>query len=168
MKKVLVVLLAGVMVLGFGSMLMAATATSNIQVTVSAIDALTVTDGGTITLNTIAGSNLTGTPDATARLSYTHNSSTNKQITAQVLTGGMPAGTQDITLTVAVTDALATGTKTLVTAGTANGTAQQVMNNIPKGAISSDVVTYGAQCTVAGTNAGSYTFTVTYTSLDAS
>ena len=166
MKKVLVVLLAGVMVLGFGSVLMAATATSHVTVTIAALDVLTVTDGGTINLNTVAGNNLTGTPDATARLSYTHNSSNHRQITAQVLTGGMPAGTQDITLTVAV--AGGTGTQTLVTAGTAATSPQQVMNNIPAGVISNAVVTYGASCTASGTVAASYTFTVTYTSLDAS
>ncbi|MGO9146654.1 MAG: hypothetical protein ACLQDF_09820 [Desulfomonilia bacterium] len=165
MKKVLVVLLVGVMVLGFGSVLMAATATSNVIVSVVAIDALTVTNGGTINLNNVVGNNITGTPDATAQLSYTTNTSSGKrEITAQATT--VPGGT-DITLTTAVTNAHATGTQTIVTAGTAN-TAQPVLSSIPNGAITGAVVTYGASCTATGTPAGSYTFTVTFTSLDAS
>jgi hypothetical protein len=161
MKKFLVVLVLGVMVFGFGSALLAATDTSNIQVTVAAIDVLDVTDGGTITLNTVNGANLTGTSDTTARLSYTHNTGT-KHITAEVLPAGLPSG-QTITLTAAV--AGGDGTKTLVTAGAASG-AQTVMSGIAVGAISNAVVTYGAQCTIAGTPANTYTFTVTYTSID--
>jgi hypothetical protein len=164
MKKFLAVLLAGVMFLGIGSVVMAAQDTSNVQVTVAAVDALVVTDGGTISLTTIVGNNMSGIDDTTATLSYTHNSAINKQITAQVLAPGMPAGTQDITLTAAV--AGGAGTVTLVNACTRNATPQVVRTGIPAGAISNAVVTYGAHCTASGTIANTYTFVVTYTSLD--
>jgi hypothetical protein len=164
MKKGLAVLLAGFMFLGIGSVVMAATSESQVQVTVAAVDALVVTNGGTISLTTIVGNNMSGADDTTATLSYTHNSATNKQITAQVLAPGMPAGTQDITLTTAV--AGGAGTVTLVNAGTRNATPQVVRTGIPAGAISNAVVTYGAHCTASGTIANTYTFVVTYTSLD--
>jgi len=152
------------MTFAIGGIAKAATDTSTVQVTVAAIDALVVTDGGTITLDEVAGNNITGDPDTTARLSYTHNFATNRMITAEVLAGGMPAGTQDITLTVAV--AGGAGTVTLVSGGTRYGSPQAVWNNIPRGAISDATVTYGASATASGTEAGSYTFTVTFTSTD--
>lgn len=164
MRKILGVVFAGVMVVGFGSTLMAATDTSTVQVTVAAIDALVVTDGGTITLDDVSGNTITGDPDTTARLSYTHNLGTNRMITAEVLEGGMPTGTQDITLTVSV--AGGAGTVTLVSDGVRHGSPQSVWNNIPRGAISNAVVTYGASATASGTEAGSYMFTVTFTSTD--
>jgi hypothetical protein len=166
MKKVLVMLMAGIMFLGIGDIVMAATDDSNVQVTIAAVDELDVTDGGVISLATINGNNLTGIDDTAARLSYKHNSTTNKQITAQVLAGGMPAGSQDITLTAAV--AGGESAVTLVIAGSRNLTAQVVETGIAAGAISNAVVTYGAHCTASGTRAGTYTFVVTYTSSDAS
>jgi hypothetical protein len=165
MKKVLAVLLAGFMFLGIGSVVMAATDTSNVQVTVAEVDALVVTDGGTISLTTIVGNDLSGPDDTTATLSYTTNSANPRQITAVVEAPGMPAGTQDITLTAAV--AGGAGTVTLVNAGTRNATPQVVRTGITAGAISNAVVTYGAHCTASGTVANTYTFVVTYTSLDA-
>ena len=165
MKKGLAVLLAGVMFLGIGSVVMAASDTSNVQVIVAAVDALVVTEGGTISLTTITGNDLSGPDDTTATLSYTHNLATPRQITAQVLAGGMPAGTQDITLTAAV--AGGAGTVTLVNAGTRNATPQVVRTNITRGVINNAVVTYGAHCTASGTVANTYLFTVTFTSLDA-
>ncbi len=164
MKKGLAVLLAVVMFLGLGSVVMAATDTSNVQVTVAEVDALVVTDGGIISLTTIVGNNMSGTDDTTARLSYTTNSADAREITAEVLAGGVPAGTQDITLTAAV--AGGAGTVTLVAGGTPN-TVQVVRTGITAGAISNAVVTYGAHCTASGTIADTYTFVVTYTSQDA-
>lgn len=165
MKKGLAVLLAVFMLLGLGGVVMAATDTSNVQVTVAEVDALVVTEGGTISLTTIVGNDLSGTDDTTARLSYTTNSATAREITAEVLAGGMPAGTQDITLTAAV--AGGEPTVTLVNAGTRNATPQVVRTGITAGAISNAVVTYGAHCTASGTVANTYTFVVTYTSQDA-
>lgn len=164
MKKVLAVVLAGVVFVGMGSVVMAATDTSQVQVAVTAIDSLVVTDGGTINLNVVNGNNITGPDDQTATLSYTHNANNNKQITAEVLAGGMPAGTQDITLTAAV--AGGAGTVTLVNGGNRNATPQVVRTGIAAGTISNAVVTYGAACTASGTRAATYSFTVTFTSLD--
>lgn len=160
MKKGFVLLLAGVMFLGIGTTVMAASDTSDIEVSVAAIDALTVTDGGTITLDDVTGGVITGDPDTTADLSYTHNLANNRMITAEATT--VPGG-QTITLTVSV--AGGAGERTLVNAGTGQS-AQQVWNNIPRGAITDAEVTYSASATAAGTPAGSYTFTVTFTSTD--
>jgi hypothetical protein len=166
MRKILGIFLAGVMIVGAGGTALAATDTSTVNVTVAAIDVLQVTDGGTISLNQVSGNDITGDPDNTATLSYTHNFSTNRMITAQVLEGGMPAGTQDISLTVAVTGGA--GEVTLVSGGTRNMNPLAVWNNIPRGAISNAAVTYAAAATASGTEAGSYTFTVTFTSTDQS
>ncbi len=165
MRRFLVVLLAGVMVLGMSSALLAAEDESTIQVTVASIDALVVTDGGTITLDEVSGNNITGDPDTTATLSYTHNSGNNRMILAEVEADGMPIGTQDITLTVQVAGGEATPVN-LVVDGSRNVGQQAVWNNIPRGAIQNAQVTYTASATASGTNAGSYTFTVTFTSQD--
>ena len=163
MKKVLAVLLAGVMFLGIGSVAMADEATSEVRVFVDAVDALDVTAGGTINLTTVTGNVLSGAADATATLSYTHNSATNKQITAVVKALDMPAGTQDITLTAQV----AGGSLVTLVAGGSPNAAQVVRTGILAGAISNALVTYGAQCTASGTRPDTYLFTVTFTSLDA-
>jgi hypothetical protein len=160
------ILLSGVILLGISSIVMAATNNSNVQISITAVDELDVTDGGTINLTTVTGNSLTGTDDTTARLSYKHNSAINKQITAQVLAGGMPSGTQDITLTAVVTGG--ESAVTLVNAGSRNLTAQVVETGIAAGTITNAVVTYGAYCTASGTRASTYTFVVTYTSSDAS
>jgi hypothetical protein len=131
MRKILGIFLAGVMIVGAGGTALAATDTSTVNVTVAAIDVLQVTDGGTISLNQVSGNDITGDPDNTATLSYTHNFSTNRMITAQVLEGGMPAGTQDISLTVAVTGGA--GEVTIVSGGTRNMNPLAVWNNIPRG-----------------------------------
>lgn len=149
-----------VLALGLTVMAMAATDTSDVTVTINVVDALTVTDAAAaIVLDepTWSGS------DNSATLDYTHNSATNKKITAQVLSGDMPAGTQDITLTVEVQDGA--GQQTIVSGGTEQ-TAQTVYTGIAAGTLSSKTVTYTASATAAGSRAGSYLFTVTFTSSD--
>jgi hypothetical protein len=160
MKKVLVVLFAGLMVLGVSNVLMAATDTSAVTVRINAIDSLVVGDGGTIILDQINGNNLTSLTNGTATLSYTHNNTNPGQITAEVLPGNIPAGIQDITLTAAVTGGA--GAQTLVAAGSANG-AHIVRSGIAAGALNTNV-TYVASATVSGTRSGDYLFTVTFTS----
>jgi hypothetical protein len=160
MKKVLAVLLAGVMFLGIGSVVMAASDTSQVQVKVNSIDVLDVTDGGMITLSQVSGNNITGPDDSTAILSYTHNSASTQKITAEVKSGDMPSGTQDITLTATVANG--TGKVTLVSGGSTSGV-KDVITGIAAGTISKSV-TYGASCTASGTVASTYTFVVTFTS----
>lgn len=164
-KQFFVVFLAGVLLFGISNQLMAAEDDSTVQVSVTAIDSLNVTDGGTINLDQVAGNVLTGANDTTARLSYTHNSANNREIIAEVtnIAGG---ATQDVTLTVAV--AGGAGTVTVLNAGAIVGTPPVVWQNIPAGAISNAEVIYGATATASGTLAGDYTFTVTFTSQDAS
>lgn len=164
-SKLFGVFLAGVLCLGIGSTLMAADDTSTVTVSVVAIDALNVTDGGTIILDQVNGDYLTGANDTTARLSYTHNSATNREIVASVtnIAGG---ATQDITLDVGV--AGGAGLVNILNAGTRVATPPVVWSNIAAGAISDAVVTYDASATASGTLAGDYTITVTFTSQDAS
>jgi hypothetical protein len=144
----------------------AATGTSTIRVTVKSVDKLTVTNGGTITLDGTAGSNaLSGTDNTTAVLNYTHNKNVNKKITASATTSPAAAG-NDITLTVAVQDGA--GAKTVYDdAGAAS--AQDVVTGLAAGAIGGKTVTYSASCTASGTEIAADTdfdFTITFTSVD--
>ena len=164
MKRLTTILAMLALVGLLGSAAMAAEDTSDVTVTVSSIDLLTVTDGGTITLTGTAGSDaLTGTDDTTALLNYTHNAAGNKDITAEVKTGDVPAGTQDITLTVGVADGA--GTVTLVSAGVEQG-ALDVYTGISAGELTNKTVTFGASATASGSRAGDYVWTVTFTSED--
>jgi hypothetical protein len=157
MRRFLVVLLAGVMILGMSSALLAAEDESTIQVTVASIDALVVTDGGTITLDDVSGNDITGDPDTTATLSYTHNSGNNRMILAEVEADGMPIGTQDITLTVQVAGGEATPVN-LVVDGARNVGQQAVWNNIPRRCHSEGSGGPIPPAPCSGTNAGSNTF----------
>ena len=140
---------------------------SNVPIKVLVQDSLSVTNGGNILLdnsvaNPAAGGVLGPVSDSTARLNYTQTSASSKKITAQVTVN--PGG-HDITLTVAV--AGGAGTKTLVSGGAASA-AQDVYTSIAAGTLSNLAVTYGAQCTVAGTKVSASTnfvFTVTFTSV---
>jgi len=147
-----------------GSAAMAADDTSDVIVSVGTIDLLTLTDGGTITLTGTAGSDaLAGDDDATAVLNYTHNSATSKKISAEVIEANVPAGTQDITLTVSVADGA--GEVTLATDGI-QGAGGVVYTGIAAGILTNKTVTYGASATASGTRADDYTWTVTFTSAD--
>lgn len=148
-----------VLVLGLTVMAMAASDTSDVTVIITLVDVLTLIDGGTITLDDAGG--WSGT-DSTAVLNYTHNSATSKQITA-VTTD--PGGTHDITLTVAVQDG--TGPEGIVVSGTVQA-AQVVYTGIAAGTLTDKAVTYTASATAAGSRAGNYVFTVTFTSSDVS
>lgn len=151
---------------GNASKALAATGSSNVTVTIAVIDKLSVTNGGTITLDNSQADPTTGilgpVSDATARLSYMHNKTSTMKLTAQAAITAPP--TNDITLTVSVTGGA--GQKTLDSAGVLQS-AQDVYTTIPAGFINSTVVTYSAQATAAGTPVGSNTnfnYTITYTS----
>ena len=172
MRKVLVGLLVAGLIGLAASISMAdgkttySTGPSVITVSVGAFDDLAVTNGAIITLApAAAGVNaLTGLPDATGALNYTHNSATSRDITAWVQTADMPSGTQDITLSVKVAGGVTAGYE-LVTAG-ANNVAGVVVSDIAAGAITAAPLTYSASATAAKTVEGSYPFTVTFTSQD--
>lgn len=136
----------------------AASGTSRLTISVASIDALEVTDGGTIRLS--GSDTLTGQPDRSARLNYSHNSNTAKAIVAQV--SGAQAG-QDLTLTVAVDGGA--GTKTLLANG-APVSAQVVYNDILAGALTNRTITYEATATKAGTPNGNYRLAITYTTIN--
>jgi len=138
----------------------------DVSITIQSIDALGVTDGGAILLTGTAGQNaLTGTPESSARLNYSHNSATAKKIVAEVKAADNPAG-HDITLQASVSGG--SGTKTLVLSGAVQGPVELVAN-MAAGAYSQRTVTYAASCTASGTRVGAdtdFVFTVTFTSTD--
>ncbi len=137
----------------------AATSTSQVQVTVPLFDILSVSNSGVITLSVSQGdSEMTGS-DNSALLWYVHTGSGSKKITAAVTTD--PSGADDITLTVQVTDG--NGQQTIYLSGTATA-AKDVYTNISRGILWNKTVAYTAAATT--TEAGSYTFVVTFTSTD--
>jgi hypothetical protein len=148
------------------SFLAAAQTDSRVRVTVAPIGNLQVTDatrGILLRADSTTGSNaLIGDTDSTARLSYSHNSAANKKITAQVSPADIPAGLQDITLTVAV---MGGAEQSLVQGGVTQG-AMNVLTGITSGYRENVPVTYSAAATASGSHPGDYTFRVTYTSLD--
>jgi hypothetical protein len=147
-----------------GSAIAAQTGTSTVAIYIGDIDELSVGGGGTITLGLKggAGSNLlTGADNAGARLNYSSNSTTAKEIKAEVRAADMPEGSQDITLTIQVEGGA--GSQTLVSGGTTQG-AKTVYTGINAGTLKDKTVTYHATTTASGTRPGSYQFTVTFTS----
>jgi len=150
----------------YPSFLAAAQTESRVRVTVAPIDNLQVTDatqGILLRADSTPGSNaLIGDPDPTARLSYSHNSAVNKKITAQVSPADIPAGLQDITLTVAV---MGGAEQSIVQGGVTQG-AVNVLTGITSGYRENVPVTYSAAATASGSQPGDYAFRVTFTSLD--
>ncbi|MCX5787094.1 MAG: hypothetical protein NTX64_01100 [Elusimicrobia bacterium] len=167
-KLAVAVLSLSLIVSGFPAL--AASGTSNVTVSVGLVDKMTVTNGGSITLdNSQADPTVSGllgpATDTTARLSYIHNKNVNKKITAQATT--VPSGTNDIKLDALV--GFGGGSYvTLYQAGSA-ASAQDAVTAIAAGVYPTEVVTYRAQATAAGTPVGSATnfaFTITFTSVD--
>lgn len=156
-------LIAGLIVAGLGlgsaAGVSAATSSSELLISVQAIDALEVTGGGALKLG--GADLLTGAPDRQARLRYSHNDRSPKSITAQI--AGAPAG-QDISLTVSIDGGA--GPRTLLRDGVPMP-AQVVYGDIPAGALADQAITYEARATRARTRDGNYQLTITYTSLDA-
>jgi hypothetical protein len=150
----------------YPSFLGAAQSVSRVKVTVAPIDILQVSDAANGILlradNTPGSNALVGDPDSTARLSYSHNSATRKKITAQVSPADIPAGLQDITLTVVV---MGGAEQSIVQGGVTQG-AKNVLTGITSGYRENVPVTYGAEATASGSRPGDYAFRVTFTSLD--
>ncbi|HPP81574.1 MAG TPA: hypothetical protein PLQ43_11895 [Deltaproteobacteria bacterium] len=159
-----VFLAAAVVMSAWGAM--AAQSTSRVVVAVAPVDELAVSDaerGILLDLKAAAGLTLLeGDPDVTARLNYVHNAPGAKKITAEVLAGGMPAGTQDITLSVAV----GSGPEVVVVSSGVPAGPHEVFQGLSRGAYVSVPVSYRASATAGKTSAGTYGFTVTFTSLD--
>jgi hypothetical protein len=137
---------------------------TQMTVTVNALDILTVPTSSGITLS----SNTQGNYDektniSTDGLEYSHNSVTDKRITAVAIADGGNAG-NDIDLDVTVEGGA--GKQHLVIDG-ADQPAQTVRDNMPAGYYQLDV-TWQGKGSLASTKAGSYVWTVTFTSQDAS
>ena len=170
LTKKLAVAVLSLSLIAYGFPALAASGTSNVVVAIGVIDKMTVTSGGTITLdNTQADPTISGTlgpaTDATARLSYIHNKTNVKHITAQVTT--TPTGTNDIQLQVQL--GFGGGTFVTLYSNGAAAAAQTAVSGLAAGAYPNEVVTYKAQATAAGTPVGAatnFSFTVTYTTVD--
>ena len=142
------------------------TDSTTVTVTVNEIETLTVPDTVAITLGTVdtgdPSNYVTGTADAGGQLTYSHNSATNKKITATAVADTGNAD-NDITLAVAI------GTQTaqeVVTAGTVQADVE-LWTNIAADSYTQDL-TWTADATIAGTPASTtgYAFTVTFTTAD--
>jgi hypothetical protein len=150
----------------YPSFLIAAQSESRVKITIAPVDNLQVSDatnGILLRVDSTPGSNaLIGDSDSTARLSYSHNSAANKKITAQVNPADVPAGLQDITLTVAV---MGGAEQSIIQGGVTQG-AKNVLTGITSGYRENVPVIYGAAATASGSRPGDYAFRVTFTSLD--
>lgn len=164
MKKTWIGLMVLALVCFWAQAGFAAEDSDTVTVTVNEIETLTVQETTGLTLSALDGTDPTKYAQATATdsdgLTYTHNSSTAKKITA---TAAKDAGNaaNDITLKVAI------GTETagtLVNAGVDQSNVE-LWSGIAAGSYTEDLA-WTADATVATTLAGSYTWTVTFTSAD--
>ncbi len=169
MKKWTGILVASLVVFGLAGTVLAQDnqSDSDVSVVVGAIDKIDVTDGGTITLDnddTTPGNDVIGpdTDDGSALLNYTHNSGTDKKITAEV--SDNPGG-HEITLNVDVNGGVA-GYQMICDEGDETGLIPTVYSGIAAGVVTDAAVTYQAQCNASGTPADTYAFTVLFTTAD--
>ncbi|MDP6114335.1 MAG: hypothetical protein QGF00_00895 [Planctomycetota bacterium] len=142
---------------------------SRLTVRVNKVDKLSMTDGGSINLDqavaNVVGNQVVLGPveDSTARLSFTHNSSSPMKIVAEAQS--VP-GNSDISLRVSVDGGA--GDKVIVDAGNGTGV-QEVMTDVQAGAFTDRAVTYAASCTSEGTpveGPTDYGFTIVFTSVE--
>jgi len=175
MKKIFSLFLVTVFVIGMVQVVAAATDSDEVTVTVAEIDIISVPSSTSITLTTTtageADYKLAEVTDAEG-LSYTHNSTTNKKITVQAAAAVGNDG-NDITLIVALSEDLevisgndTVTPVTLVSVGTVDPGSGILWTAIPAGGYTVDL-NWTAVASVGGTKAGSYIWTVTFTSADA-
>jgi hypothetical protein len=139
---------------------------AHVTINLKAIDALLVSNAGSIQLQATAGSNILSAPsDNTARLNYSHNSPYPKKITTQVLPFNNPGG-HDITLNISAVGGA--GQKTIILAGVPQN-AQEIYRSISAGSLNNCMLTYSATCTASGTRVSastSFNILVTFTTTD--
>lgn len=146
-------------------------------VTAAAVDIVSVSSGPTLVMNLVgaAGTDaVAATANTGSVLNYSHNSPDSRKITVSIADLSVPH-TNDITLTIAAAapgNGTASGTKTLVAAGTTStSTGQDLITSISQGKITNDALTYNASATTtltpaaSGNNPLDYTYTVTFTNL---
>jgi len=162
MKKAILAIIVLGLCFGLATSAMAqVTDSTTVTVTVDSIDELTVPETVAITLSAVGtgGNYTTATAAVPGDLTYSHNSTTSKKITASA-TGD--TGT-DITLKVTVDDT--TGAVEVVSGGTPAAGAVDVWTNIAADSYTK-ALTWTADATLADTHVGSYEFTVTFTTAD--
>ena len=150
---------------GLATAAMAAEGTTTVTVTVNSIDELTVPETVAITLEAADAENpskyATGTATDGSQLTYSHNSTTSKKITATA-TGPEPTN-NNITLKVTVDSTK--GPVEVVSEGVPVTEDVDVWVGIAAGGYEKDL-TWTADASLAGTPAADYTFTVTFTTAD--
>jgi hypothetical protein len=146
----------------FASVAVAATDDTNFTTTVNAVDNLIVPATSGATLSTMTGGNYDeATQVDTDGLMYTHNSSTDKKITAVAAAdAGNAANDLDLDITVES----GAGEFNLVIDG-ADQSASTVYSGMAAGYYEKNI-TWQTKGTSAGTQSGSYLWVVTFTSQD--
>jgi len=144
-----------------------------VTITVASVDVISVSANPNLSLQLsgAAGTDTMGpVSDTSGRLNYSQNSPNSKKITASITATGVPTGgaANDINLTINVgagPQGASTGTVILDNSGTLAANAQDVVTGIGKGMIANSTITYTASATLAATPQGSYSYTVTFTSV---
>lgn len=163
----LVVVVAGVICFGLtAANLYAAADDTVVTVTVTPIDLLESPATLGLTLNATAyAAAYTTVTDATGSFKIQHNTQESKKVTVTLVKDAANTDTQNITLTVAITDGA--GVLTLVNAGTTSTVGQIAWTGIASGTYDK-LITWTAAATLAGTKVPStgknYIWTVTFTS----
>ena len=166
MKKAILAIMVLGLCFGLANAAMAqeVTDSTTVTVTVNEIETLTVPDTVAITLGTVdtgdPSNYVTGTADAGGQLTYSHNSATNKKITATAVADTGNAN-NDITLAVAIGQKA----QAIVTEGSPTTGAVDVWTEVPAGSDTVDL-NWTAAASLAGTLAGSYGWTVEFTLTD--
>lgn len=165
MKKAILAIMVLGLCFGLATAAMAAEGTTTVTVTVNSIDELTVPTSVEITLSDFDtdGNYEQVTATDGGQLTYTHNSGTEKKITAKCETTG--TGT-DIAITVKVADGVAEP-GSIVSSGAGTETDVLLWADIAAGSYTKNL-TWTADATIANTPASAlgYAFTVTFTTTD--
>jgi hypothetical protein len=161
MKKAILAIMVLGLCFGLATSAMAATDLDTVTITVNDVDVLEVTEATAITLTATAAGSTAYTQVTKTDidgLKYSHNSATNNKITA---TAAADAANDenDITLTVKIEDQSA---ETIVSAGS-DQTGVELWSDIAAGGYTLDL-DWTADGGLATTKAGTYVWTVTFTS----
>lgn len=163
MKKMTGILMASLLVIGLTGVVMAQSDNHDVDITVSSIALLDISGGdAAITLTTgTAGTDLQSAQDlTTADVAYSHNQASNQEIIATAAADG-GNGSNDITLQVNFDGG---GWATIVNAGVDQSDIE-VINALGRGYDTVDLG-YQASATLANTQTGVYSWTVTLTMQD--
>ena len=167
MKKAILAIMVLGLCFGLANAAMALdTDSTNVTVTVNEVETLEAPADVTITMDYTPGEteyDVTILPRLKSNITYIHNVGVNQKIVA---TSSADAGNapNTIDITVVVDDGEA-NPGPIVTNGAGNTVGLDLWKNLAGGTHTS-TVTWSASATIAGTQAGEYAFTVTFTAAD--